>query len=142
MKKQSGFTLIELMIVVAIVAILAAIAMPAYQSYTARSKFTEVTSGASALKTQVQLCYLDKSSLTGCSNNANGAGWKIGADSDYKTKYITTIAVANGKITATASSGEGLSSASYILNAASNAAGSIDWTLDKTNSTCVSKGFC
>lgn len=42
MKRQSGFTLIELMIVVAIVAILAAIALPAYQSYTKKAKFSEV----------------------------------------------------------------------------------------------------
>lgn len=56
MKKQSGFTLIELMIVVAIVAILAAIAMPAYQTYTKRAKFSEVIAAAGPAKTAIEVC--------------------------------------------------------------------------------------
>jgi len=56
MKKQSGFTLIELMIVVAIVAILAAIALPAYQTYTLRAKFAEVISAAGPAKTAFEVC--------------------------------------------------------------------------------------
>ncbi len=56
MKKQSGFTLIELMIVVAIVAILAAIALPAYQSYTLRAKYSEVISAAGPAKTAAEVC--------------------------------------------------------------------------------------
>ncbi|MGL5225961.1 MAG: pilin [Aeromonas sp.] len=56
MKKQSGFTLIELMIVVAIVAILAAIALPAYQSYTKRAKFTEVIAATGPAKTAFEVC--------------------------------------------------------------------------------------
>ncbi|MFQ2701516.1 prepilin-type N-terminal cleavage/methylation domain-containing protein [Aeromonas caviae] len=56
MKKQSGFTLIELMIVVAIVAILAAIALPAYQTYTLRAKFAEVVSAAGPAKTAFEVC--------------------------------------------------------------------------------------
>ncbi|WP_409421109.1 type IVa pilus major pilin TapA [Pseudaeromonas sp. ZJS20] len=56
MKKQTGFTLIELMIVVAIVAILAAIALPAYQSYTLRAKYSEVISAAGPAKTAVEVC--------------------------------------------------------------------------------------
>ena len=80
MKKQSGFTLIELMIVVAIIAILAAIALPAYQTYTARSKFTEVISATGPVKTQMELCLLDvgKASIaTNCTNGKSGNGWKI-----------------------------------------------------------------
>lgn len=56
MKKQSGFTLIELMIVVAIVAILAAIALPAYQQYTLRAKYSEVVAAAGPAKTAFEVC--------------------------------------------------------------------------------------
>ncbi|HDX8360858.1 TPA: pilin [Aeromonas veronii] len=56
MKKQSGFTLIELMIVVAIVAILAAVALPAYQNYTKKAKMTELVSATGALKTSIEIC--------------------------------------------------------------------------------------
>ncbi|MNQ91554.1 Fimbrial protein precursor [compost metagenome] len=56
MKKQSGFTLIELMIVVAIVAILAAIALPAYQTYSLRAKFSEVIAAAGPAKTAFEVC--------------------------------------------------------------------------------------
>ena len=52
MKKQSGFTLIELMIVVAIVAILAAIALPAYQTYTKKAKMTQLVTATGSLKTE------------------------------------------------------------------------------------------
>lgn len=64
MKKQSGFTLIELMIVVAIVAILAAVALPAYQTYTQKAKFTEVISATGALKTAVEICVQTKDITT------------------------------------------------------------------------------
>ncbi|QIL86552.1 prepilin-type N-terminal cleavage/methylation domain-containing protein [Vibrio sp. HDW18] len=58
-KLQQGFTLIELMIVVAIIGILAAFAIPAYQNYTKRAHASEMLSAASAFKTAVGICLLD-----------------------------------------------------------------------------------
>ena len=136
------------MIVVAIIAILAAIAMPAYKSYVARSKFTEVTSGASALKTQVQLCFLDKGALTDCTNTADaavsGAGWTIAAGNDYATKYITSIVVTSGAILTTASAAEGLvdddgAAAEYLLTPMPTNSGSIEWT---ATGSCKAAGLC
>lgn len=68
MKKQQGFTLIELMIVVAIIAILAAIAIPQYQNYIARSAVTRLVGETGALKTAIEDC-LAQGDAT-CSDNA------------------------------------------------------------------------
>ena len=72
MKRQSGFTLIELMIVVAIVAILAAIALPAYQSYTKKARFSEVVAATGAAKTGVEVCYSNMSDINVCDAGLNG----------------------------------------------------------------------
>ena len=94
---QQGFTLIELMIVVAIIGILAAVALPAYQDYTVRAKMSEVMLAASACRTTITEIY--QSGGTPPAANAWGCE---GATS----KYVATVATdANGKITVTTQGG-------------------------------------
>ncbi|MDX7922709.1 prepilin-type N-terminal cleavage/methylation domain-containing protein [Aeromonas media] len=73
MKKQSGFTLIELMIVVAIVAILAAIALPAYQNYTKKAKMTEVAAATGNYKSAIEVCVQTKGTSCVLANIQSGA---------------------------------------------------------------------
>ncbi len=94
---QKGFTLIELMIVVAIIGILAAIALPAYQDYTARSQMSEALSLASGLKVQVADVYADTGALAGIDSGASG----IPVANTVTGKYVTGVAVDDGAITAT-----------------------------------------
>jgi type IV pilus assembly protein PilA len=92
MKKQQGFTLIELMIVVAIIAILAAIAIPQYNDYTARAQMTEAYTLAAGLKTPISEAYAQD----------NGAGsCAVPANSVVTGKYVATV-VASGACAVTA----------------------------------------
>ncbi|HEZ6220773.1 TPA: pilin [Neisseria meningitidis] len=92
---QKGFTLIELMIVIAIVGILAAVALPAYQDYTARAQVSEAILLAEGQKSAVTEYYLNHGIWP---KNNTSAG--VATSTDIKGKYVKSVTVANGVITA------------------------------------------
>ncbi|HGF8875646.1 TPA: pilin [Neisseria meningitidis] len=93
---QKGFTLIELMIVIAIVGILAAVALPAYQDYTARAQVSEAILLAEGQKSAVTEYYLNHG--TWPSNNSSAG---VASSSKIKGKYVEKVEVKNGVVTAT-----------------------------------------
>ncbi|HGH6604537.1 TPA: pilin [Neisseria meningitidis] len=93
---QKGFTLIELMIVIAIVGILAAVALPAYQDYTARAQVSEAILLAEGQKSAVTEYYLNHGEWP---KNNTSAG--VASSSTIKGKYVEKVEVAKGVITAT-----------------------------------------
>ena len=99
-RAQQGFTLIELMIVVAIIGILAAVALPQYRTYTTRAKAANALTVADGFKTAVALCIQEKGGVaTGCDSNTNGIP---DASAFQKTKEVKGVAsVTNGVIVIT-----------------------------------------
>lgn len=102
---QKGFTLIELMIVVAIIGILAAVALPAYQDYTKRAKMSEVVLAASACRTSITEVYQSGGGAS-AAPGANGWGCEAGAGTSnpsVTSKYVAGVTTtADGQIRVTA----------------------------------------
>ncbi|MEF1889440.1 pilin, partial [Neisseria gonorrhoeae] len=96
---QKGFTLIELMIVIAIVGILAAVALPAYQDYTARAQVSEAILLAEGQKSAVTEYYLNNGEWP--KDNASAG---VASPGEIKGKYVQKVEVNNGVVTATMAS--------------------------------------
>ena len=140
-KVQQGFTLIELMIVIAIIGILAAIALPAYQQYTNKAKFTEVVLATSPAKLAVEVAVQSKTAVkTALLKKTNG----IPDDITTAAGYVKSVKVDEGVITATGNTGD-IDGITYILTptpdtgTTTNIKVPVQWTI---TGTCVVAGLC
>lgn len=138
MKINSGFTLIELMIVIAIIGILAGIAIPQYGNYSKRAKFSEVIVHTADRKSAVNLCAQETNSLASCSGD-NAVGSYPGIPDDVTTglgSHIASITTTAGVIQATTNNQ--LDSVTYILRPVKSP-GSVTWT---SEGTCIAANLC
>jgi type IV pilus assembly protein PilA len=139
-KVQNGFTLIELMIVVAIIGILAAVALPAYQNYSNRAAFSELVLAVTPLKTATELAIQTRSpaALANLNAGAMGIPANVAAGADQHGSSVALGVLLMTWRTTANGTAEALAGTTYSLTA-SGITPPVQWT---EGGTCLTSGFC
>lgn len=137
--RQFGFTLLELLVVIAVIGVLASLAVPRFQNQIKKAKFVEVVNAVSPYKIAVELCVHRGVALSDCDSGSNGI--PAASTTASSSGVVASVTVDGGVITATG--GETVDGASYILSptvSVDTSSSGLDWGL--ADSTCLSVNLC